>query len=179
MKKLIYTAIIATTLLFTFQSCKKDIYGCTDSSADNYSNKATEDDGSCYHAPEPETHDISTVEEYQMTFGPSTTFNTFSGFVDEYENGDIIINYAYWSEYGDKYWIALPISQDGIFIYDEIGDNGNVYINFTLENDTNSSPLSETTTFTFKSILIKGSFIKENPDIELENYKEVEKALNL
>ena len=42
-------AIAVAALLFgTLTSCNKDIYGCTDNTAVNYSELATKDDGSCF-----------------------------------------------------------------------------------------------------------------------------------
>ncbi|TNF48866.1 MAG: hypothetical protein EP305_04290 [Bacteroidetes bacterium] len=47
MKRIILLLIPA--LLLGSISCKKSIYGCTDSNALNHSNKANVDDGSCYY----------------------------------------------------------------------------------------------------------------------------------
>lgn len=41
-------------------SCKKDIYGCKDPEAENYSTYATVDDGSCYHIDNIES-DVITI----------------------------------------------------------------------------------------------------------------------
>ena len=46
MKKILYTFILITPLLF-ISSCKKDIEGCTSPTAINYNSEANTDDGSC------------------------------------------------------------------------------------------------------------------------------------
>jgi len=51
MKRLALIAMSVMTLAVV--SCKKEIYGCKDSSAENYSKFATTDDGSCYHYVAP------------------------------------------------------------------------------------------------------------------------------
>ena len=47
MKTKILLLILTTVFAFTNQSCKKPIYGCTDSSALNFNSNATSDNGSC------------------------------------------------------------------------------------------------------------------------------------
>lgn len=41
--------MVIPVIIVGLTSCKKEIYGCTDATAENYSTYATVDDGSCYH----------------------------------------------------------------------------------------------------------------------------------
>jgi len=51
MKKIIITLLIASFVLI-LSNCKKDIKGCTDSTATNYNSKATVGDGTCVYEPQ-------------------------------------------------------------------------------------------------------------------------------
>jgi hypothetical protein len=59
MKKL--SLLMIPAILVGAMSCKKDIYGCKDPEAENYSSKATVDDGSCFKIDNIES-DIITIQ---------------------------------------------------------------------------------------------------------------------
>ncbi|MFA7274590.1 MAG: MbnP family protein [Crocinitomicaceae bacterium] len=60
MKKILFLALAASTLLLN--SCKKE--GCTDSSANNYSEKAKKDDGTCTYDVVEETGKVTLMLEH-------------------------------------------------------------------------------------------------------------------
>lgn len=88
-------------------SCKKEIYGCTDMEADNYSTLADTDDGSCYyHEPSAQstTATISNwsagVDHYyaQIPWGQITSDILTNGAVMVYKNS------------GTNTWSQLPLT---------------------------------------------------------------------
>ena len=49
--KNIIISLLLVACIFTLNSCKKKISGCTDATATNFNSKATENDGSCTYKP--------------------------------------------------------------------------------------------------------------------------------
>ena len=70
---LVLTAFIGCSVLLT--NCKKKIYGCTETTAENYSSVATDSDGSCITPIAPEQTVFS--ENFTVTWGPGVTSATY------------------------------------------------------------------------------------------------------
>ena len=162
MKKIL---LLALSVVF-FASCEKsEVTGCTDSSALNYSNLATKDDGSCIAS--------TVVEEFTLTFGPSSAEDYYDPNFN-YESGDVIIieTLNEWDE-----WTSLPYILDvDVHIqgaYDNIGDVW-IYLN---EDDGISYYPSTDLTLQFRAALIKASALKINPDLKFKTIKEL-KTIN-
>lgn len=51
--------LFASAIVLSLMSCKKDIYGCKDPTAVNFSDYATKDDGSCYHVNNIESDEVT------------------------------------------------------------------------------------------------------------------------
>ena len=60
MKKYVISFTLILVILVT-GSCKKEVSGCTDSTATNYDREATQDDGSCKYPPACETNKTGEV----------------------------------------------------------------------------------------------------------------------
>lgn len=60
MKK-VFIALLVSSVALTSSSCKKKIYGCTDETAENHSEIATDDDGSCMY-------EVASVTKSDLTF---------------------------------------------------------------------------------------------------------------
>lgn len=96
MKKVIL--LIMPVLMIGLMSCKKEIYGCTDQTAENYSTFATVNDGSCYHYNAPNIPDEVLVSN--------------------------IINNVPWQQ-GSSYW---HINLQWTEITNDVLDNGTVSV---------------------------------------------------
>ena len=151
-------------------SCQKDISvsGCIDPTALNYSNLATEDDGSCMY----ESQSVF-IEYFTVTFN-NTIATDFYIPTFNYEDGDLIIieTKNEWDE-----WTALPYIV-GIDIHLEGGysDNGTVWI--YLYNDDQVlfySPLE--ITHPFRAALIKANALQINPDLKGMKIDEINSAI--
>lgn len=160
MKKILFVSMSALFVLFS--SCKKDIYGCTDPLAKNYSSKATTDDGSCFV-------DVQQVftSEFTVTFSPSSSSSVINPFTN-FENGDVIIVEALADDNGTyEYWMSLPyVSSDFQIVYYYNETLGTVFIDsYDMNTDLNYS-WSSTQTIKFRAALIKKNLLIMNPDVK-------------
>ena len=150
-------------------SCTKgEINGCTDPTALNYSNLATEDDGSCMY----ESQSVF-IEYFTLTFNNSNS-NGFLIPTFNYEDGDLIIIETKndWDE-----WTALPFIVD-IDIHLEGGytDSGTVWV--YLYNDDQVlffSPVE--INVPFRAALIKANALQINPDLKGMTIDEINSAI--
>lgn len=139
MKNLISISIVLT--MFTLiLSCKKDIYGCNNSSALNYSKEATKDDGSCILESDISNSDISNVEieEFWVDFSPGVSYDSYiPNFYKE--NGDLLLIEVE-SKYisGTSYWSALPyhLGVNNAYMKAEYTESGFIWIETRYEDGT-------------------------------------------
>lgn len=164
-------SIAAATLLLA--ACKKEINGCTDYTAKNYSHVATKDDGSCI------TEEQSVKEfEYLLTFNSSISESTYTGITSEYQEGDAIITYIQWENAPEaQTWTSLPLTTDFALMHAVIDNSGEITIRTGKPDNNSSSPWYSEKTFLFKSILIKSSFMEKNPDLNYSSYEKVKEKL--
>jgi hypothetical protein len=85
MKKIVFSSIIAISILASISSCRKDVSGCTDSSATNYNSAANINNGSCTY-----TGNITFWFSTVMTNATVTIFDASHHAVD---SGVITSNY--------------------------------------------------------------------------------------
>lgn len=114
------------------------------------------------------------TKEFNLTFDPGDTFETYNGFVGDYDAGDVILVYIYWADHGSKYYVQLPFTRGTVVNYAEVGhDHGLLIVN--VENTTTGgSIITSTTTFGYKAVLIKSEIKRMMPkDFDYSNYENV------
>ena len=155
--------ILFLTLAFLFlslESCKKKIYGCTDTFADNYSDKATHDDGSCFtQSP------LVFEEQFSMTFGPSTSYNIhYPSF--NYAPGDLIV-LEILSDPTFNYYSPMPFISADVVLWGEYGyADGDIYIYSDLVSTGSQYFYPTNMNFGFRALLVKKKMADLNPDIK-------------
>lgn len=99
---LIFTALIVTT------SCKKDVYGCTNINAVNYSAVATKDDGSCHFQPPAAESTVITISNWTNNGNGGLTSILPWGEIttDVIQNGAVMT----YLETGTNVWSQLPLT---------------------------------------------------------------------
>lgn len=174
MKHLFLFSILAALISFT--SCKKDIYGCTDSNASNYSAYANVNDGSCFFEVDEEV-DLSTEYSFTLSFSTSQNYDYYTG-INSYEPGDIIITYVLVNDIsGTKYWTVMPTVYGGINYFYDVTDSGLLTVELQDPHDASINPLSSSVTLEFKAVHLTSTFIKQHPNLNLDSLEEVEAAL--
>ena len=170
MKKVLLTIGLISFLGVT--SCKKDIYGCTDSASLNYSTEANKDDGSCMKAPQ-----TLFEEQFTMSFGPTTAYGTYYPSFN-YESGDVII-IEHLTDVANNYWSAMPIVTSGAVVWGEYGyDDGDIWIYTDEVNSGNGYPWPANVTFAFRALLIKKGALKLNKDLKNMSIEEIKSIMN-
>ncbi|MBK9192046.1 MAG: hypothetical protein IPM77_11320 [Crocinitomicaceae bacterium] len=97
--------IFALSLLMT--SCKKDINGCTDPEADNFSNAATKDDGSCFFESDAVKSTTVTISNWSETADSWATTIPYGEITADALTNGAILTYL---ENGTNVWQALPLT---------------------------------------------------------------------
>lgn len=121
------------------------------------------------------------MKSYTLYFNAGDTYKLYSGFVGMMDQGDIIVTYV---EDPNEFnftgsWVQTPfISEAGVNFYSEVTDAGNIF-NKTVEAGTLSSPWTGPHYFNYRSVLIKGSGIIKNPNLNLSDFEEVKETFNL
>jgi hypothetical protein len=119
--------------------------------------------------------------EFNMTFAPSTPsqFYVIPGLNFTY--GDVLLGFIYYEEFsGTKYWAPLPYtSVNRVFLFNFNENNGTFWVD--LKNATTGAdfPYTTSTTLGFRAVHIKSSWIKDNPNVNLNDYEELKEALDL
>lgn len=154
--------LILTLVLFGLASCKKNIYGCTDPTALNYSTEANKDDGSCI-SNQQQVY----IEEFWINFGPGVSSDYY---VPNFykESGDIIIMEIESDNVGGTpYWSALPynLHVTDTYVYGEYTESGLIWIGTEYENGSAANWTSNATLH-FRAALIKKYGLKKNPNLE-------------
>lgn len=173
--------LIVLLFVVSVSSCKKE--GCTNSQALNYSSEAKKDDGSCILQSDVqnqvESNDAQ-VYSYTLNFNSVDSYQQYTGVASDFDDGDVVITFVEDpNESGlDGFWVQMPyISDDYVNFYAEITDNGNIFLN-TVDAD-GFSPWISTNYFNFRSVLIKGTWLQENPSVKFDSYQEVKEVFNL
>jgi hypothetical protein len=105
MKSQITLLILALSM--TLISCKKDIYGCMDNAAANYSNLATKDDGSCFYFEPAATSTIVTISNWTQNGNNWVTTIPYGEITsDVIDNGAVMV----YLQNGTNVWNSLPLT---------------------------------------------------------------------
>ena len=94
MKKIFLSTAFAVALTFSISSCSKETEGCTDSSASNYDENATSDDGSCIDLTTDLVGTYNGAVVDSTVNGTSVTFNSEQITVSKVDNGRIKVSPA-------------------------------------------------------------------------------------
>jgi len=93
-------------LLTGLSSCKKDIYGCTDINAANYSSLATKSDGSCFYTTPSAKSTTVTISNWVWNTSSYVTTIPYSEITtDVIENGAVMT----YVQGGTNVWDQLPL----------------------------------------------------------------------
>lgn len=115
------------------------------------------------------------VYEFSLPFGPSTTWGS-SPTIYKNSPDDIVLTFVKWDSVGESpTWAQTPVTIGNMSIISEFTQYS-LFINVIKSDGTSGSPLSSDVNFTFKAVVIPVSMISEQPDVNLEDYKEVETA---
>jgi hypothetical protein len=99
--------MIAVISAISMTSCKKDIYGCTDSEAENFSNAATKDDGSCFYPADPTKSTTVTISNWSETANSWSTTIPYGEITSDALTNGAVLTYL---ENGTNIWQALPLT---------------------------------------------------------------------
>ncbi|MBK7131104.1 MAG: hypothetical protein IPM74_11165 [Crocinitomicaceae bacterium] len=174
MKKVIIALTLGSSL--TMFSCKKEIYGCTDNTAENYSTYATVDDGSCYHYTEPviPSQDAN-IESDQFTISSWTwsdpsyykAINYTPITQDVLDDGAVLV----YISVGSSQWSQLPVTfypSDTYSTSLEVTSSlGQVTIFWTDSDHLTLNP----GTWTFKIVVIQNVGMMTNNERDIYNIK--------
>lgn len=99
--------IVAAASFLVFTSCKKEIYGCTNSDALNYSAVANKDDGSCLYEKDPVKSTTVTISHWTQSSNSWVTTIPYGDItIDAVDNGAIMV----YMENGTNIWDVLPLT---------------------------------------------------------------------
>jgi hypothetical protein len=169
-KIFVVMTLVGLTLTL-MQSCSKS--GCTDSKALNFNSKAKKDDGTCVFSDAKSQ--VITISDWTGGGAGYTGSATVPIITQSILNSGAVLCYIETTP--GVYW-AVPYSevQSGwtrhwAFAY----DNDEILIQTQDDDDATPNPGSRN----FKIVVIESSGLILNPNVDLTNYKEVEKAFNL
>lgn len=111
-------------LPFTFYSCQKEIYGCTDSTAGNYSTLANKDDGSCYFPDPAAVSTTVTISNWTQSGNDWVTtipYGEITG--DVVDNGAVVV----YKENGTNTWNSLPLT-----VYNSVSYSTTIEVTITV-----------------------------------------------
>jgi hypothetical protein len=102
-----YRMTFLLAVLLLHGSCKKEIYGCTDPDADNYSNAATMDDGSCFFQEPAAQSTTATISNWTIN-GTNYVATIPWGEItsDVIDNGAVMV----YKNSGTNLWSQLPLT---------------------------------------------------------------------
>ena len=171
--KLTILCVIGLSLVY---SCKRDVFGCTDSSAANYSTEATKDDGSCFYKSGG-----STI----ISLNGTTNSGNWQGDGDEYcttfsvnaltqniiDNGAILV---YAEAEGSILQLPFSFTQGTwsthVFYTAQVG-----LLEICYQDDDGLTP--NPGSWNFKVVIISPSDMLIINDVDLNSYSEVKSAL--
>jgi len=111
------TLIVTAIAIFTCSSCKKEIHGCTDVAAANYSTLANTNDGSCFFSEPSAKSTTATVTNWTLNGTDYVAIIPWSEItIDVIENGAVM---AY-KETSTNVWAQLPLTTYDSVIYSTV-----------------------------------------------------------
>jgi hypothetical protein len=95
---------------------------------------------------------------FSLTFGPSITFGSYGGLMGNVTINDLVLVYVKYSNYaGTDYYTLLPMKQNPIYLFAEVGTDGNIFIDAAKADGTAGSPFLVSTKLDFEAVIIRGS----------------------
>jgi len=91
---------------FILSSCKKEIYGCTDMTAANYSTLANTSDGSCYYEQPSAKSTTATVTNWNLNGDDYVAIIPWGDITSDVIENGMLIAYI---ETGTNVWTQMPI----------------------------------------------------------------------
>jgi hypothetical protein len=122
MKIAVILALPALLLFLT--ACKKDIHGCMDPEADNYSMLATKDDGSCFYEVSGVKSTTVTISNWTQASNDWATTIPYGEITTEVVESGAVISYI---NSGTNVWKALPLT-----IYQSIDYSTTIEVSLTV-----------------------------------------------
>lgn len=120
-KELAFLLLIVSVVLI---SCKKEIYGCTNIEASNYSAVATKDDGSCFITQPAVKSTIVTISNWTQNGNDWVTIIPYGEISsDVIDNGAVVV----YKESGTNVWSSLPLT-----IYQSIDYSTTIEVSITV-----------------------------------------------
>lgn len=105
-KKLAVSSVALALIIFS--SCKKDIHGCTDQAAENFSNAATKDDGSCIYASTDTKSTTVTISNWNQQGNNWVTTLAYSEITSNVMSNGAVV--AYIGSGMENVWNMLPLT---------------------------------------------------------------------
>ena len=119
---------------------------------------------------------------FNLTFDPGETFESYSG-ITGYDSGDVILTFSKYEDLsGTSYWTQLPATDplNIVNLTPEFSDvDGNMFINSLKADGSSGSPWVNSTTLSFKAVLIKSSGLIKHPNIDLTDLESIQKTFNI
>lgn len=113
-------------------------------------------------------------KKFSLEFGPDI-FDLYNGFLNEPEENDALFVYWRQTNYsGVDFYTQLPFRDDSLFVYQQTGDNGQIFVFVENPDGSHTYPdaLPSPVTLDFKAILIKGQAGKRS-DVNYKDYHAV------
>ena len=174
MKINILPVVIAAVCLLSMQSCKKKIYGCTDTAAENHSTVATDDDNSCIYPGVETTVTAIEMVFYSNEFSGSNGYYTAPFSIANLGNNDAV--FFEWKCGSCSSFDVIPKTFDDFFSIGVVRNGSsfileNVISDITATNFT--APYFEFISGqTLKAYVISQKILTEN-DLDINNVKEM------
>jgi hypothetical protein len=112
------------TVIISLSSCKKDIYGCMDNTAANFSNAATKDDGSCFFSEPASTSTTVTISNWTQNGNDWVTTIPYGEITaDVIDNGAVLV----YLQAGTNVWNSLPLT-----IYESVSYSTTIQVSVTV-----------------------------------------------
>lgn len=116
---------------------------------------------------------------FSVNWSAGDTWALYDGINSYFTPDDMVLVYWYWANYGNDYYILLPVTNNGIFSYAEVDEiDGSVFVNHENES-TGTSPFTGSVTYKYKAILIPSSQKTAHPGLDFSDYEAVVNAYNL
>lgn len=178
MKKYVIVPL-GIALMATSYSCKKDVYGCKDSTALNYSTEATKDDGSCILPSDVSSASNNVViEEFWVDFSPGVYYDSYSpSFIKEPGDVMIVEVSSTWIS-NTNYWTALPynLGVNNAYMFAEYTSSGFIWVETNYEDGTPAN-WTGNMSYLMRVALIKKNGLLLDPDLKNKTIDELKAML--
>jgi hypothetical protein len=117
---------------------------------------------------------------FNLTFNSGDTFKSYGG-ITGYNTDDVVLYFIFYETLAStNYWVGIPLNIPPYNFVPEFSDqSGYTFINVLKSDGTAGSPITSTTTFSFKAVLISSSQRLAHPNLDYTSYYEVKEAFNL